>query len=282
MNAVAEFPALPTTRDGYANYVSVAESIPPLGEDEERQLVNNYRQDGDIVAARQLALSHLRLVVSIARGYHGYGLEQGDLVQEGSIGLLKAIKKFDLSYGARLATFATYWIRAEIHSFIIRNWRIVKIATTKSQRKLFFNMRKLFEQNDSGKLKNAAAVAKDLDVKEKDIHDMRARVQNTNCVALSTEKDGDANGTELILEAAETTNPETVLLNKQSAESRSNGLSRAIDSLDERGQTIIHARRLQEPPLTLHALAQQFNISAERVRQLEEQAMKKIRQYLTA
>lgn len=268
--------------DGYAGYVRAVEAIPQVDEEEERQLVADYRRDGDVEAARRLALGHLKLVVGIVRGYHGYGLESADLAQEGNIGLLKAIKKFDPEKGARLATFATYWIRAEIHNFIMRNWRIVKIATTKAQRKLFFNMRKLFEQGADGAPKDAAQVADDLGVRTEDVQDMRARVRNTNCVALSSEnEEGEQTGAEVELSAtSETSDPESILIERQSGQDGIQGLGAALESLDERGRAIIHARRLSEPPVTLHRLAEQFGVSAERVRQLENRAMEQLRRHM--
>ena len=284
MTAVANFAAsLPSAVDGFSAYMRAVADIPPLQEEEERRLALAYRRTNDLAAARRLALAHLRLVVSVARGYAGYGLDTGDLVQEGNIGLLKAVQKFDPDRGARLATFASYWIRAEIHSFILRNWRIVKIATTKAQRKLFFNMRRLFEQTPAGAMKDAAAVAKDMGVRPEEVRDMRRRVQNTNLVALSAEKDGEASGAELILEAAEeSADPETMLIAEQSGESGMADLSAAMNTLDARAREVIEARRLREPPATLHELAAKFKISAERVRQLESAALRKMRREIEA
>ncbi|MGI9306818.1 MAG: RNA polymerase factor sigma-32 [Gammaproteobacteria bacterium] len=281
MNAVANF-SFPSAADGYSAYARAVESLPPLDENEERALAGDYRQKNDLAAARRLALANLRLVVAIARGYNGYGLEQGDLVQEGNIGLLKAVQKFDPERGARLATFATYWIRAEIHNFILRNWRIIKIATTKAQRKLFFNMRRLFEKGADGYLRRAEDVARDLDVRPEDVSGMRARVQNTNCVPLSAEKDGESSGAELFLQADENiSDPEKILIAQKNGGDTKDKLARALGALDARAREIVQARLMRETPETLHALAARFKISAERVRQLEAQALKKLRALLS-
>ena len=165
---------------GLAAYIRRVNAAPMLTAAEEKQYADSYRQSGDVESARALALSHLRLVVALARKYSGYGLDQGDIIQEGNIGLLNAIKRFDPSMGARLATFATYWIRAEIHDFIMRNWRIVKIATTKAQRKLFFHIGRLLRLDAGGKLEKDSDIAKDLEVAPGDVRDMRERIRNTN------------------------------------------------------------------------------------------------------
>ncbi len=281
MTAVANFFATPPAADSFSAYIRAVENIPQLEESEERRLALAYREENDLAAARRLALAHLRLVVSVARGYAGYGLETGDLVQEGNIGLLKAVQKFDPDRGARLATFAVYWVRAEIHNFIMRNWRIVKIATTKAQRKLFFNMRRLFEQTPAGGVRNADLVAKELGVRPEEVRDMRGRVRNTNIVALSAEKDGEQTGAELTLEAADA-DPETLLIAGQSNETGMADLSAALSSLDPRAREIIEARRLRETPATLHELAAKLKISAERVRQLESAALRKMRREIEA
>ena len=270
--------------DGYAGYVRAVEAIPAVSEEEEKQLIADYHQNDDVEAARRLALGHLRLVVAIVRGYNGYGLDSADLAQEGNIGLLKAIKKFNPEKGARLATFATYWIRAEIHNFIMRNWRIVKIATTKAQRKLFFNMRKLFEQGKDSAPRDAAKVADELGVRTEDVRDMRARIRNTNSIALSMENDeGEQIGADVELSAnTETSDPESILIEQQTGEDGIRGLGAALKSLDERGRAIIHARRLSEPPETLQTLGKRLGVSAERVRQLETRAMEQLRRHMLA
>lgn len=282
MSGVVSWASLPSAVDSYAAYVRAVEDIPPLEEDEERRLANVYRGNGDLAAAHKLAVSHLRLVVAVARGYAGYGLDAGDLVQEGNMGLLKAVKKFDPDRGARLATFAVYWIRAEIHNFVLRNWRIVKVATTKAQRKLFFNMRRLFERDDDGNIKHADQLADDLGVRGEDVRDMRERVKNTNQVVFSaSDENGEPAGAELVLEAsAEASDPESLLIAQQ--EDATSELTVALNSLNERDREIIQLRRLSEPPATLQTLADRFGVSAERIRQLESAALLKLRRGMEA
>ena len=266
--------SFPTVGDSFSAYARAVAAIPPLEEGEEERLVAAYRGRGDVAAARRLAMTHLHLVIAVARGYDGYGLDKSDLIQEGNIGLLKAVQKFDPGRGARLATFAGYWIRAEIYSFILRNWRIVKIATTKAQRKLFFHMRRLFEKDDNGNIKSADDIAADLGVRPADVEDMRARVQST--VVSDAEGDRPA-----MLEArAETADPERILLAKQESAAEKEQVTAALAALDERARTIVESRHLRDKPETLHSLAARLNISAERVRQLEKQALQKLRRHL--
>ena len=281
MTAVVNFSSLPSV-DSYAAYIRKVASIPPLEAEEERSLAISYRRNKDLAAARRLAMAHLRLVVSVARGYAGYGLDPGDIVQEGNIGLLKAVKKYDPDRGARLGTFATYWIRAEIHNFVMRNWRIVKIATTKAQRKLFFNMRRLLESTAAGGIRDADDVAKELGVRAEEVRDMRQRVHNMNALPMSGEKNGEMTGTELVLEAAESTDPEISLIASQTESAGVSDLSDALNSLDSRSREVIESRRLREPPATLHALSAKLDISAERVRQIEAAALRKMRREIEA
>ncbi len=281
MTAVVNFSSLPSV-DSYAAYIRKVASIPPLDAEEERSLAISYRRNKDLAAARRLAMAHLRLVVSVARGYAGYGLDPGDIVQEGNIGLLKAVKKYDPDRGARLGTFATYWIRAEIHNFVMRNWRIVKIATTKAQRKLFFNMRRLLESTAAGGIRDADDVAKELGVRAEEVRDMRQRVHNMNALPMSGEKNGEMTGTELVLEAAESTDPEISLIASQTESAGVSDLSDALNSLDSRSREVIESRRLREPPATLHALSAKLDISAERVRQIEAAALRKMRREIEA
>ena len=266
--------SFPTVGDSFSAYARAVAAIPPLEEGEEERLVAAYRGRGDVAAARRLAMTHLHLVIAVARGYDGYGLDKSDLIQEGNIGLLKAVQKFDPGRGARLATFAGYWIRAEIYNFILRNWRIVKIATTKAQRKLFFHMRRLFEKDGDGNIKSADDIAADLGVRPADVEDMRARVQST--VVSDSDNDRPA-----MLEArAETADPERILLAKQESAAEKEQVTAALAALDERARTIVESRHLRDKPETLHALAARLNISAERVRQLEKQALQKLRRHL--
>lgn len=279
--AVAQFSPFPSVMDGYAAYVRAVEAIPSIEEAEEKSLVAAYRERNDTSAAHRLALGHLRLVVAIARGYAGYGLDQGDLVQEGNIGLLKAIKKFAPGHGARLATFATYSIRAEIHAFIMRNWRIVKIATTKAQRKLFFHMSRLFESGGDGEIRPAEAVAQNLGVSARDVREMRERVRNTGHLPLSAEDDeGESSGTELKLSVdEEKSDPETMLVAREAEDRTRKMLAGGLRSLNTRARQIIRARYLAEPQVTLQMLADKHKISVERVRQIEMQALNKLRRH---
>ncbi|MDM5147397.1 RNA polymerase sigma factor RpoH [Candidatus Persebacteraceae bacterium Df01] len=277
MNIVIN-PSLPSVVGNLDAYIRSVNSIPMLSEQEEHRLAIAYREHNDIQAARQLALAHLRLVIATAHSYAGYGLEQSDLIQEGNIGLLKAVKKYDPLRGARLSTFALYWIRAEIHNFILRNWRIVKIATTKAHRKLFFNMRNLFKKNKDGYLQDAAETARELGVTAKDISEMRSRLHNTNVVSMNA--DENSSGTEFTLEAqADKADPERLLIEQKDGETNKENVTLALAALDDRSRTIVESRHLREKATTLHTLAAQFNISAERVRQLEAQALQKMRHF---
>lgn len=260
-------PAL-STDGGLSAYLRRVNAAPVLTAAEERQYAEAYRQNGDVGAARALALSHLRLVVALARKYSGYGLDQGDIIQEGNIGLLNAIKRFDPSMGARLATFATYWIRAEIHDFIMRNWRIVKIATTKAQRKLFFHMGRLLRRDATGRMEKDADIARDLDVGATDVREMRERIRTTNLVH---DEDGG------MIETAD--NAETAeqrLIAKDESRRRTAALYAAMDNLDERSRDIIMERKLTENPRPLRELAGKYGVSIERVRQLEARALKNL------
>ena len=248
----------------------------PLSAEEERRLTIAYREKNDLQAAKKLAVSHLRLVGAVARGYSGYGFEQNDIVQEGNIGLLKAVQKFDPDRGARLATFAVYWIRAEIHEFIIRNWRIVKIATTKAQRKLFFHMNLLLRKKSDGKIESAKKIAQDLNVLPNDVTEMRQRLHNTNIVPMEGDDDTQNGASAILADEEEKTDPEHILLANTDANDKYTALKNALASLDERARAIITARLLKEKPETLQLLSNKFNISIERVRQLEVKAMKKI------
>ena len=272
---ILTLPAL-SADGGLGAYIRRVNAAPMLGESEERAHALAYRENGDLAAARALAVSHLRLVVALSRKYSGYGLDQGDIIQEGNIGLLKAIKKFDPKMGARLATFAVYWIRAEIHEFIMRNWRIVKIATTKAQRKLFFHMGRLLRKDAHGKLETEAAIAKDLDVGEDDVRDMRARIHGT---ALVQAEDGGALDT---ADTREDADPEQQLVARDENSRRLSALSKAMEALDERSREIVRARKLCENPRPLRELSEQFGVSMERVRQIETRALKTIGEEIRA
>ena len=265
---------LPAVTNGLTSYIRNVRESSPLTAEEEFRLALAYREKNDLQAAKTLALSHLRLVVSVARGYIGYGLEQNDLIQEGNIGLLKAVQKFDPERGARLATFAVYWIRAEIHEFIMRNWRIIKIATTKAQRKMFFYMNRLLRKKDDGKIEGADTIARDLNIQPDDVTEMRRRLHDTNTIPLY-ETDDEHEGAQAILaDEVGKTDPEHILLTDSESGERHNALKSALDTLDERALAIITARRLAEKSATLQSLADKFKVSIERIRQLEVKAMK--------
>ena len=275
--------SLPSAAGSLESYIQVVNRFPLLTNVDESRLARAYRDREDLDAARQLVLSHLRLVVSIARGYLGYGLPHADLIQEGNVGLMKAVKRFDPERGVRLVSFAVHWIRAEIHEYILRNWRIVKIATTKAQRKLFFNLRSMKKGHASLTPEETDAMARELGVKSSDVSEMETRLGGQD-VALEPigEDDEDAFGPISYLSNPED-EPGRILEHDQNARLRSEGLERALQSLDPRSRRIIEARWLREQDtLTLHDLAAEFGVSAERIRQIEAQAMKKMRALIPA
>lgn len=259
--------------DEYIRYVN---SIPLLTSEEEYNLAKQWRLEENVEAARYLVLSHLRLVVYISRSYMGYGLALADIIQEGTIGLMKAIKRFDERKNVRLVTFATYWIRAEINEYVIKNWRIVRTVTTKAQRKLFFNLRSN-KQNIGGYLSNIEAndIATNLDVDVADVIEMNTRLSG-NDVAINAEDNELAPETWL---SNENTTPESILDKKQLDRLQTDGILEGLSNLDERSKDIIQQRWLcdEKDQLTLHQLANKYNISAERVRQIEASALKKMR-----
>ncbi len=260
------------------SYVQAVGRFPMLTQEEESRLARQYRDEGDVEAARRLVLSHLRLVVAIARGYMGYGLQHADLIQEGNIGLMKAVKRFDPDRGVRLVSFAVHWIRAEIHEFILRNWRIVKIATTKAQRKLFFNLRSMKSGLNALTPDEVGAMATELRVKPEDVVEMETRLGGGD-VSLEplSEDDEDAYGPIAYLSNPED-EPGRILEHAEQEHVRTEGLANALSRLDPRSQRIIEARWLRETnTATLHELADEFGVSAERIRQIEAQAMKKLR-----
>ncbi len=265
-------------------YLRSVNQIPMLSAEEERELAIRFRDNGDLDAARSLVLSHLRFVVRVARGYNGYGLSQADLIQEGNVGLMKAVKRFDPEVGVRLVSFAVHWIRAEMHEFILRNWRIVKVATTKAQRKLFFNLRSAKKRLGWMNMEEVDAVAKDLGVLARDVLEMEKRLS-----AHDASFDGpmmESNENEIFVPAGyledHRPGPEEQLEHFQHKENNHQLLLEALDSLDERNQEIIRRRWLNEKKSTLHELAAEFNISAERIRQLEQNAMKKLKESMLA
>ena len=260
-------------------YISAVSSIPVLSVEREQELANDLFYNENLEAARELVMSHLRFVVHIAKSYSGYGLAEADLVQEGNVGLMKAVKRFDPNKGVRLVSFAVHWIKAEIHEFVLRNWRIVKIATTKAQRKLFFNLRgakkKLAWLSDN----EAKAIAADLNVDVKDVYKMEGRLTSSD-VGFDADVDDDAPAAAYapayFLED-HSADPAKVLEDADWQKSSESALFSAIKELDERSRDILQSRWLADKKATLHDLADRYGVSAERIRQLENNAMKKIR-----
>jgi len=253
---------------------------PILSAEEEHELAVSLFENHDLDAARKLVLSHIRFVAFIAHGYKGYGLEQADLIQEGTIGLMKAVKKFNPYKKVRLASFAVYWIRAEIHEFIFKNWKIVKVATTKAQRKLFFKLKQAKAQiYQSLTEEQAKDIAEDLGVKTSDVLEMEARLQ-FNDVGLIANEDENTNSPEYYLTDPNTQTPEQILVSEDDQKHSQQKLYQALSTLDERSLEILQARYLKEEKVTLHNLADKYGVSAERVRQLENKAMQKLKEAL--
>jgi len=263
-------------------YIETVSHIPILSRDEELQLATRFRAEDDLEAARQLVLSHLRFVVHIARGYSGYGLPMGDLVQEGNVGLMKAVKRFDPTIGVRLVSFAVHWIRAEIHEYVLRNWRLVKIATTKAQRKLFFNLRSMKAGPGALTRKQASAIARDLGVKAEEVFEMETRLSGQD-VALEPQPGDEETLTPIAYLTDSEAEPAQILERAESARNRHEGLHVALAKLDSRSRDVIEARWLREDDkATLQELADQYGVSAERIRQIENKALKTMRGQLGA
>lgn len=259
------------------SYFQSVNKIPMLSAEEERLLAVRYNEEGDLEAARQLVMSHLRFVVKVARGYSGYGLPQADLIQEGSVGLMKAVKRFDPKFGVRLVSFAVHWIRAEMHEYILRNWKIVKVATTKAQRKLFFKLRSSKKRLAWLNKEEVNSVARDLGVKPQEVIEMEKRLSSYDTSFDAPESDDDAPSFHpaAYLEDKRQS-PEEQLEATQLEGIQLEALSTAVEKLDERSQDIINKRWLSEKKQTLHQLADEYGISAERIRQLEKSAFKKM------
>ncbi len=260
-------------------YIQSVNRIPMVSAEEERELATRFRQDNDLDAARQLVMAHLRFVVKVARGYNGYGLPLGDLIQEGNIGLMKAVKRFDPTMGVRLVSFAVHWIRAEIHEFILKNWKIVKVATTKAQRKLFFNLRSAKKRLGWMSQEEVEEIAEDLGVSSKDVLEMEQRLSmhDTSYDApVGSDDEEDIFAPAAFLED-QRLDPEETLAVEQEEDRNQARLFNAIETLDERSRDIITRRWLTEDKATLHELAAEYNISAERIRQIENNAMRKLR-----
>ena len=257
-------------------YIQAAKQFPILTEEEEFRLATQFREEEDVEAARQLVLSHLRLVISIARGYLGYGLPHADLIQEGNIGLMKAVKRFDPSHGVRLVSFAIHWIKAEIHEYVLKNWRMVKVATTKAQRKLFFNLRSMKPGSEALTPTGIAAISGQLNVKPEGVSEMETRMSGHD-IALEGSNDDDDAFAPIAYLQDKRSEPLRVLERRAADHLQSDGLQMALSALDERSRRIVEARWLADEPATLHDLAAEFGVSAERIRQIESKAMQKMR-----
>ena len=279
MNTAFALP-IPSGHGSLEQYIHTVNNIPMLSAEEETHLAERQLK-GDLEAAKQLILSHLRVVVSIARGYDGYGLNQADLIQEGNIGLMKAVKRFEPTRGARLFSFAVHWIKAEIHEFILRNWRLVRVATTKPQRKLFFNLRSMRKSLAALSPKEAQAIADDLGVKLSEVMEMEQRMTGKDVGLLADNSDDDDNFAPIDWLADYDNEPTQQIAKKAHYALQTEGLQNALAQLDERSRRIVESRWLQDNGgLTLHELAAEYGVSAERIRQIEAKAMQKLRVFL--
>ena len=264
-------------------YIQSVNRMPMLSEQQEVDLATRLRDDGDVDAARQLVMSHLRVVVAIARGYLGYGLPHADLIQEGNIGLMKAVKRFDPARGVRLVSFAIHWIKAEIHEYILKNWRLVKIATTKAQRKLFFNLRGMKKDSTTLQPAEVQSIATQLGVKPEEVVEMETRLTGRDIPLDAGSDDDDERFAPIAYLPDPHAEPSEVLAQTQLAQLQDTGLKSALASLDDRSRTIVQRRWLTEgDSATLHELAAEYGVSAERIRQIEAKAMQKMRGMLAA
>ena len=275
MTQALTFPAISAVGNIDA-YIQSAKQFPILTQEEEFRLAMRFREEDDLEAARQLVLSHLRLVISVARGYLGYGLPHADLIQEGNIGLMKAVKRFDPTQGVRLVSFAIHWIKAEIHEYVLKNWRMVKVATTKAQRKLFFNLRSMKPGSEALTPTGIAAISEQLNVKPEEVAEMETRMSGHDIALEGSNDDEDAFAPIAYLQDKRS-EPLRVLERRATDHLQGDGLQMALSALDERSRRIVEARWLADEPSTLHDLAAEFGVSAERIRQIESKAMQKMR-----
>lgn len=278
-NSIASAISNPGALGTIESYISAVNRIPMLTPEREQELGATLQEKGDLNAARELIMSHLRLVVSISRQYLGYGLPHADLIQEGNIGLMKAVKRFDVTRGVRLVSFAVHWIKAEIHEYIIRNWRLVKIATTKAQRKLFFNLRSMRPDGQTLTPEHIEGIASKLNVRPEDVSEMEVRLTGRDMSLESQDDDNDDFAPISYLSDEGEQEPGTVLDRRAHDDMQGTGVSNALAVLDPRSRRIIEARWLQDEGggSTLHELADEFGVSAERIRQIESAALKKMR-----
>lgn len=272
---------VPNVLGSLENYIQAVNRFPLLSAEQEHDLAVRFRDEEDLEAARQLILSHLRLVVAIARGYLGYGLPHADLIQEGNIGLMKAVKRYDPDRGVRLVSFAVHWIKAEIHEFVLKNWRLVKVATTKAQRKLFFNLRSMKTGSGSLSASEVEEMAKTLNVNQSDVREMETRLYGQDMALEGSMDDDDDAFAPIAYLAAPNAEPTQHMEIAEREKLASEGLGQALGSLDARSRHIVEARWLnEENPATLHDLAAVYSISAERVRQIEAKALQKLKAVL--
>jgi RNA polymerase sigma-32 factor len=276
--SVLAFPT-PASLGSLDHYIQAVNRFPLLTAEQEQALARRWRKDEDVDAARQMVMSHLRLVVAISRNYMGYGLPQGDLIQEGNVGLMKAVRRFDPDRGVRLVSFALHWIKAEIHEYILRNWRLVKVATTKAQRKLFFNLRSMKTSAHALTTDQAAAIARELNVKPEEVVEMETRLSGRDIAIDPAPTDDDEQAYAPIAWLTDREDePAQIFERKESEQGRTEGLKRALNKLDPRSRRIIEARWLKETdPATLQELADEYGVSAERIRQIESKALKQMR-----
>ncbi|MEO5701727.1 MAG: RNA polymerase sigma factor RpoH [Casimicrobiaceae bacterium] len=274
----------PSSLGSLDHYIQAVNRFPLLTAEQEVALGRRLQRDNDVAAARALVLSHLRLVVAVSRKYLGYGLPQADLIQEGNVGLMKAVRRFDPERGVRLVSFALHWIRAEIHEYILRNWRLVKIATTKAQRKLFFNLRSMKTSMAALTPSEAAGIAKDLGVKTEEVFEMETRLTGRDVsIDPTPNDDGETPVSPLAYLSNDEDEPARILERQETARNRTTGLTSALAKLDDRSRRIIESRWLrEEDQATLQDLADEYGVSAERIRQIESKAIKTMRTEMAA
>jgi len=279
MNLPTQF-AVPMPAGSLDTYIQTVNRFPLLSQEQEQQLARRYRDTEDLGAARELVLSHLRLVVSVARGYLGYGLPHADLIQEGNIGLMKAVKRYDPERGVRLVSFAIHWIKAEMHEYILRNWRLVKVATTKAQRKLFFNLRSMKQGLGTLSPEDVGRMARELKVKPEEVSEMEMRLAGQE-MTFEADDDDESYAPVNYLAADANAEPSKVLEAEETERLKSEGLAKALESLDPRSRRIVESRWLREKGgLTLHDLAAEYQVSAERISQIEAKALEKMRKVM--
>ena len=280
--ATLNFP-VPSALGTIDQYVTAVNKYPLLTLEQEQALGMRWKYTQDVDAARSMVMSHLRLVVSVSRNYMGYGLPQGDLIQEGNVGLMKAVRRFDPERGVRLVSFALHWIRAEIHEYILKNWRMVKVATTKAQRKLFFNLRGMRSGEHALTIAEAKRIAKELNVKPEEVFEMNMRLSGRDIAMDGTPDDSESESTSpaSYLQADENVDPARIIEAQETGRVQSEGLKRALTLLDDRSRDIITRRWLAEDQEeTLQVLADKYGVSAERIRQIEVKAMKQMRKVI--